>query len=251
MSAIALAIFCLLPQDHPVSFPGGPFDPWGPAGFLTTLTVRHEFDGPFVGQGRVNKTSKISVVSVEPDKVKVMTESDKMKSIREYGRDVPGSFWITKDRVIDAKTSTEEVTVAGKKFSCKVTTVRIKVGGESKEEDLLKVWQTDQIPGGVAKFERVRHAFNLERDPGDKTVAEITELDQTLTIAGKKVKCAIMTATENDTFNLTTVIKAWHSDEVPGKVAKITTERKLKDRTDTAEWTVTEFARSILDPKKK
>lgn len=265
MAALTALALALAAQQYPNGFPGGPVDPWGKTESLTSFKARHDFDSLATGE-RKSKEVEIAVLAVEDRQATVSYKIGKFEAYTTSTRDVPGSFHIDKERVLELKDPVdEELTLAGKKMTCRLTQARVKVGGvrkpgdafdvegPSKEVDSLKVWTNDQIPGGVARFEWVRHPFNLERGTPTRHKGEVTKFDEKLTIGKETVSCCIFTTKTTDAFGGEETCRAWHSNDVPGKVARIETERKVKDKILKEEWVITEITKSLLklDFKKK
>ncbi len=251
MTASTLALL-LAAQVYPVGHPGGPADPWGKCKSLTSFKARQVSDHMDPTQDKVTRDIETSVMTIDETEVSVSSTFGTLKSLSTYSRSAPGWFRVSNDRVIDQKTSEkQEVTIDGKKFSCALTEVRFQPGGVSKAVDTLKTWTSPSVRGGMVKFELVRHASNLENSLSTTYTGEVTKLDDPLTIGGKKVDCAVFTTKDVNAFGVETLYQAWHSDAVPGKIARILSERRIKDRIVKVDWILTEFQEPIVDLKLK
>lgn len=263
MTALTMFVAALAAQRYPTEYPGGPVDPWGKTQSLTILRARHEFDALTDG-ARKSRDIEISVLTVGEREATIGWNLGTSLAHTTMTRDVPGSFRIEKERVLELKPATEEeLTVVGMKFTCKLTHARIKVGGvrkpgdafdvegPSKEVDTLKVWTTDRIPGGVAKLEWDRHPFNVERGEPTRHRGEVTKLDEKLAFGKSTLTCCIFTIQTVSPRRSEETVRAWHCDDVPGKVARIEIERKRKDRTLKDEWVITEIDKTLLFQKDK
>lgn len=111
------------------------------------------------------------------------------------------------------KTSEEEITLAGKKFKCKVIEYE-----DVKEKYTAKVWLSDEVPyfffdRGIVK--------SSQQDEGEKE-AEVVEYagEKEFTVGDKKVKCTIFkTAIGEEGAS-----EFWLSKEVPGIQVKLVSE---------------------------
>lgn len=101
----------------------------------------------------------------------------------------------------------EELTIDGKKFSCKVKSYE----GLGKT---LNIWWCADAPGGYAKIE-----FGAE-------TLELVKLKETINVAGKKRDCSVW----KTTLPAGTVTE-WRTPEIPGGVAKW--EEKMDNGTTT------------------
>jgi len=247
-------ILLLAAQVYPVGYPGGPADPWGKGKSGTSFKARQVSDHMDPTQPKVTRDIEGSVAAIDGTEVSVSCTNAKLKTLSTYLRAAPGWFGVSRDRVIDEKTTErQEITVDGKKILCTLTEIQFKPGGVSRATDTLKTWTSPVVRGGMAKFQLLRHASNLEDSVSSSYSGEITKLEDALTIDGKKVDCAVFTTREVNAFDVETTYQAWHSDAVPGKIARILSEKTIKERIVKAEWTMTGFQETSPDvkPKKK
>jgi hypothetical protein len=238
MMTLSFLVTCALAQfqGHPLGYEAGPVDPWG-TGELG-IKVRAEVT-------RIRKDSKSTELYISAllgrneKKIEVVTISKTDKSIMTRTRDVAGSYHIEPEQVLETKTGEEKIAVAGKTLDCKVTTVKFKVLG-SDDQETLKVWQSAQVPGGVARYEKLRPYDPVDADK--KLSGEVTRWDETLSVGDQKVTCCVFTSRGWGGVK----VEAWHCDTLPGKVARIVTQRG----DEREEWSVLSTAPTEL-PKRK
>jgi len=109
------------------------------------------------------------------------------------------------------KTYEEEITLAGKKFKCKV------IEYENVEEDekyTSKVWLSDDVPYFMVDRGIVKAT---QQDEGEKEAKVVWEYagENEFTAGDKKVKCTIFRGEEGE---------FWVSKDVPGMQVKLVTE---------------------------
>ncbi|MCR4439495.1 MAG: hypothetical protein NUW13_10720 [candidate division KSB1 bacterium] len=111
------------------------------------------------------------------------------------------------------KTSEEDITLAGKKFRCKVIEYE-----DVKEKYTAKIWLSDEVPflfdRGVVKAS--------QQDEGEKEAKVVWEYagEKEFTVGDKKVKCTIFTIFKGE-IDEEGDKEYWVSKEVPGMQVKL------------------------------
>jgi hypothetical protein len=219
----------------------GPVDPWGgfDKGAAVRVTVSTQFEAP-VGAQPQDQIAVRKLLRLTDDAAEVETatvQGRELPRTDKTRRDVAGVHPLAGepggDRVRSRKSGEEEIRAAGRAFRCEVWEISIRkaiVEGNapSDVEDVVKLWHSKEVPGGIVKIEATLHLRGIGKlAPSiQKIDGGIEALDEKVKVefAGneREISCTKLRLRLETTGGRPGKGKEeiWLSNEVPGKVAR-------------------------------
>jgi hypothetical protein len=216
----------------------GPVDRWG--GFKEGSWIKAK--NSYEGDGRkAEEEVKQTLAEAKPDDCTVTHQLSGGGEVTiHFRRDLLSTIAGPDCAVVEQKDlAAEEITIASKALQCQVREIRWKLSKDAEIVDSLKLWESDLVPGRVAKIEGTLHDFGAPKDGGWKFSGQITSLDAKLTIAGKEIPCALLELSATGPGQWTN--KAWMNDSIPGKVARSIGIREAQGKKESLEWRIVDF----------
>jgi hypothetical protein len=216
----------------------GPVDRWGGFKEGSWIKAKNGYEG---GGQKAEQEVKQTLSESKADENVITHEliGGGMATIR-FRRDLLSTIAGLECVVVERKDlADEEITIAAKALKCQVRSIRWKLSKEARIVDSLKLWESDQVPGRVAKIEGTLHDFGAPEAGGWTYAGQVTSLDTKVTIAGKEFPCALLELSATGPGTWTN--KVWVNDSIPSKVARSLGIREAEGKKETGEWKVVEF----------
>lgn len=118
----------------------------------------------------------------------------------------------------------EELTVAGKKFVCRVTAVAVDPDKDASET--TTIWQNDKAPGWAVRVKNETFARG-QRNTWEESV--LVAVEEKVKTAEAEVPCYVVEVTSQVEAGNKVVKKEWRSEEVPGRLVRREERHFTKD----------------------
>lgn len=205
MRLIPFAILALLPQDLVKDWKHR----WADAKVGSSVTFESTTNLPGIGEQK--STSTQTVAAVDGKKVTIEIADGEEKQKQDFHIGVPSEY----DGSV-TKGADDTFKVGDKTYACAVYEVKKEAG---KVVQVLKVWKCADAPCWAVKQ-------TWSQSMGGKAQAGwVEELvgTETLKVGGKELACAVVRKT-TEAAAVKTVETEWRTREIPGGVAKATTQ---------------------------
>jgi hypothetical protein len=216
----------------------GPVDRWGGFKVGSWIKAKNTYES---GDLKAEQEVKQTLAEAKPEECAVTNElsGGGMATIR-FRRDLLSTIAAPECTVVERKDlADEEIKIASRTLKCQVRVIRWKLSKDAKIVDSLKLWESDQVPGRVAKIEGTLHDFGAPEEAGWTYAGQITSLDTKLTIASKEIACALLELSATGPGQWTN--KVWVTDSIPSKIARSIGIREAQGKKETGEWQIVDF----------
>jgi hypothetical protein len=216
----------------------GPVDRWGGFKEGSWIKAKNSYEG---GGRKAQEEIKQTLAESHPDESVLTHQLNGRDGVTiRFRRDLLSAVAGPDCVLVERKDlADQEILIASKPLKCQVRELRWKLSKEAEIIDSLKLWESDQVPGRVAKIEGTLHDFGAPKDGGWKYSGQITSLDAKVSIAGKELPCALLELSASGPGTWTS--QAWMNDSVPGRVARSIGIREAQGQKESMEWRILDF----------